>query len=637
MIIENNIKATKGTVLPTSALSDPHVQKIVKYIHKVTNYSIADIEKQIQEEIDRMNENAKKSHVLFGSMAANAVESALFRMFTPDELADPNDISIKGVKSPNAAPEFSRLEFSALIRRIKAENPTLFPLRNFYNKKPIAAPRIVLVPSNDEDTQKKYGSVTTAAATPNGEFIFNTHFMQQCMNYSHVKGIKPNKKKYKSNGGQFPDEYAMLEFLVLHEFYHYSFADFHYQKVLRDDEGKKAKPKIINWVGDFRTNYDLVKAGHIPIPVGLFTDAVNYDTQYTYAEMYNLVKNELKKIQDQQESGQGEGEGGGGGGAGDPEDELDRAQGDDHSHHDDDSAEGEDGEPTDSQGNPIDQDDLEETNKRTRSKIDKQQDSSDAPDTEPGKTVSPTGGRGKGSGDGGTPGAVNWQKVKPRYNWKQLLEKLVKGATSTEVTYQKVHRRNIASIHQVADIGAGVIRPGEKEVESNLVKLCVVIDSSGSMTTAIAEVLANVRKLLMANSNMVAKSFVLTIFATSFKSYLCTFDGKSGTGVPITSVKDVKTRSSAKPISVDVLLSTHESGATNFTSALVEQLSGFAAQKYNILILTDTDIVASGNKEDFLKLYSAHHSQVHLILDSESSWQAVVKSLGISPANISHM
>ena len=302
---ESNVKAARGTVLPTSSLSDPHIQKIISVVQKHTSLPKQQIIDEIDEELARLKEKAAASPLLFNSMLANAVEAALFRMFQPKELMDPLEAALRAAsgKAPNTrnvkspgAPEFNAIDFSALVRRVRVENPTLFPLRNFYNKKPLAAPRIVLVPSKDQVTERKFGKIKTAAATPDGEFIFNTHFMQQCLDFAHAKGIKPKMKKYKSNGGPFPDEYAMIEFLILHEFYHYSQADFHYHKVLKDDEGKKAKGKIINWVGDFRTNYDLIKAGHVPIPVGLYNDEVNYDRQYTYAEMYNLVKNELRKL-----------------------------------------------------------------------------------------------------------------------------------------------------------------------------------------------------------------------------------------------------------------------------------------------------------------------------------------------------
>ncbi len=309
LLDESNVKSAKGTVLPKSSLTDPHVRAIINHIHKTAKVPVKEIEAEIQKEIDRLTKQAQKSPILFNSMLANAVEGALFRMFQPEELMDAQEkllhqkAGTKPIRAgvPSTAPEFNNVDFAALVRRVRVENPTLFPLRNFYNKKPIAAPRIILVPSKDAQTNKEFGDIHTAAATPTGEFIFNTHFMQQCINYAHVAGIKPKMKKYKSNGGPFPDEYAMLEFLILHEFYHYSHADFHYQKVLKDDEGKKAKGKIINWVGDFRTNFDLAKAGHTLIPVCLHNDEINYDRQYTYAEMYNLVKNELKKLKEAEE------------------------------------------------------------------------------------------------------------------------------------------------------------------------------------------------------------------------------------------------------------------------------------------------------------------------------------------------
>ena len=306
-IVESNVKAARGTLVPKSSINDPHIRKIINYIHKNANVPVKQIEDQIQEEVDRLSRQAQKSPLLFNTMLANAVERALFNMFKPKELVDPNEILARvmsgkelpvRVQSPATSPKFNSVDFSALVRRVKIENQSLFPLRNFHDKKPIVSPRIILIPSDDPETQKKFGSIDTAAATPNGEFIFNVHFMQQCLDYAHIAGLKSKFKKYKSNGGQFPDEYAMLEFLILHEFYHYTHADFHYHKVLKDDEGKKAKGKIINWVGDFRTNYDLLKAGHVPIPVGLYNEEVNYDRQKEYAEMYNLVKNELKKLKE---------------------------------------------------------------------------------------------------------------------------------------------------------------------------------------------------------------------------------------------------------------------------------------------------------------------------------------------------
>ena len=356
-------------------------------------------------------------------------------------------------------------------------------------------------------------------------------------------------------------------------------------------------------------------------------------------------------------------QGGGGGGGGQDEDEddfepddaeseLDRQAGDDHSGHSEgddeegevnggeegEEGEGDDKEPTDANGNPIDADDLEEHSKRVSSKTGKQQDSGGDEHGDQGSAGQKGGRGGRGAGGGSlNPRTVDWKGMRPRYDWKTLLARLVRSSNSTEVTYQKVHRRNITSVHVAADTGAGVVRPGEKEVESNLVKLCIVVDSSGSMHEAIKTVLANVQKLLTENSSAVSKSFAFVEFSSDYHMYLCTINGRGGTAVPIKSVKDIGQKGIGKPESIQSLLSRHQGGATNFTENLAAELSAFAAQKYNILIMSDTDIMGSGNKETFLELYAKHHQQVYLILDSRRSWQAVVQAMKGASANISHM
>lgn len=304
-ITEANVKAALGTLFQARTLQDPMVQRIIAYISKEMKLPKQEIEDKIAEELQEAADSAARSPLLFSTYVTMAIERTLFDFFQLDEKAkqaqlmaihhgEDFDIS-PHLHIPKGAPVFDPVTFSQLVRRVKAENPSIFPLRNPFNKKPIASPRIILVPSSDK-ADRQYNDVDTAAATPTGEFIFNKHFMQQCLNYSHVRGKPPKSKKYESNGGTFPDEYALVEFLVLHEFFHYTHGDFHYQEVLEDDEGKRAHPRIINFVGDYRTNYDLIKAGHEPIPMGLYNDLINYDRQSTYEEMYNLVKNELKRL-----------------------------------------------------------------------------------------------------------------------------------------------------------------------------------------------------------------------------------------------------------------------------------------------------------------------------------------------------
>jgi hypothetical protein len=293
---ESNVKTDPSSVFAKMVLADAEVKRIIDFISKHTGKSKTEIEQLLKEEANHAAKMAKKSPLLFTTAEKMVIQATLFRLFDPQ---NPNAMKVPDedpkLPTPRGAPEFDPVIFSALIRRIKAEHDSIFPLRNPFTIKPIISPRIVIVPSKYEE-DKKFNDITTAAATPKGEFIFNKHFMQQCMNYAHVRGIKPQGKKYKSNGGDFPDEYAMLEFLVLHEFYHYTHGDFHYMKTLKDVYGEQADPKLINWVGDYRTNYSLVKAGYEPIPVGLYNEHINYDSKLTYKQMYNAVMEELERL-----------------------------------------------------------------------------------------------------------------------------------------------------------------------------------------------------------------------------------------------------------------------------------------------------------------------------------------------------
>lgn len=332
---------------------------------------------------------------------------------------------------------------------------------------------------------------------------------------------------------------------------------------------------------------------------------------------------------------------GGGGGEGeddddfepdDAESELDRQSGDVHGEGEEDDDEG--GEATDSHGNPIKPEDIEEHSKRTSQKAGKQNQEATKPDPQ-GQT--PSGGRGGRGGGPTTPTSVDYKSIKPRYDWKTLLARLVRSADTTEVTYQKVHRRNVTSVHIATQTGAGVVRPGEKEVPANLVKLAIVVDSSGSMMSSITKVLANVKKLLTDNSNGVARSFVFVEFSSDFHMFVATVSGKSGTAREIKDVSEIRGGGGGKTESLEGLLTRYQGGGTNFTPELTAQLSKLATMGYNVLILTDSDIAAGGNKEDFLALYAKHRQQVYLILDSRDTFHHVAKTMKGASANISHL
>lgn len=288
-----NRKAAEGVVkFSKSSATDPFIIKVANIIATARSVPVADVFTEIGVEVKKVAEIAAKAPTIYHTIVDNLYESELFSMF------EKLNIPVEGT------PKFNKVTFRELREFVRGEHAQFFPLRNFIEKRPHANPAYFFSDDPfDPDTKKsKWASVKTAAATPNGEFIFNIPFMQKLMDWAHLKELKPKGRKYTNHGGPIPWEYAYIEFLVMHEYLHYSEADFYYQQIIPD-----AHPKIINYVGDFRSNYLLVKSGYEQLPIGLFCDKINYDRQNAYIDMYNIVKNEMENF-DPPEGEGGEGE-----------------------------------------------------------------------------------------------------------------------------------------------------------------------------------------------------------------------------------------------------------------------------------------------------------------------------------------
>jgi hypothetical protein len=415
------------------------------------------------------------------------------------------------------------------------------------------------------------------------------------MNFAYAKGMKPKSAKYKSNGGEFPDEWAPIEFLIMHEFYHYTHGDFHFSKVMGGNH------TIHNWVGDFRSNYDLMKAGYAPIPGGLYNDLVNYDRQTSYREMYEIVSAEFNKLNKNEQKK--------------VEDFLGK-MGDDHGEHH--------GQEEPRSGDTPSEEEMENHGKKVTAKLD------DKKDGEKAKSGEGTGGKGPGGRTGGgnpEKSAIDYSKVKPRHNWKQLIEKFVRSSDELETTYQKMHKRNVTGIHLALQTGVGAVRPGEKIVPASLVKLALVVDSSGSMHEHIAKVMANVEAA--SREQGVAKSFLFVEFSNDFTFYLCTSKGNGSSAVEIdSSTLEPK----GKQIPLNDILSKHIGGGTNFSESLVDHLKALCSKKYNVVVMSDSDLSSGGNLEELMNLYKAAPQQVGAIFDSKETYATVIQGMKGAPA-----
>lgn len=579
---------------PTSSLTDQHVKDLIDIIAKNAQVPSQEVEQYIQSKIDAFGDMSQKSPLLYETMVKNAAESEAFTLFWE-----------AGHRVPGA-PEFSNVVFRKLIQKLRIEYDEFFPLRSYIDRRNLVAPVIEVVKNED-------GIVPTASATPNGTFYFNQEFMQALIDYSYLKGIKPKGQKFKANGGSIPDEYAWIEFLIMHEFMHYSNDDFYYQKIIPN-----ADPQIINWVGDFRTNYLLTKSGFEALPTGLFNDKINYDRQSEYIEMYNLVKEEFDKIPKEDQ------------------DELRKAMNERTDDHTEGNKQGEESDVTSDDANPGDLDDHAKTNE---DKVDDGEQGKSKGKSKQGVKGEGEGSEEKGKGSGKPGGAgknpdkykVDVSKIQPRFNWKTIVDRFIKsGLSHTEETYAKPHRRTVTSMDIVRQVGAAAIKPAEVPVEQSDAKLMVIIDNSGSMSSVIEIVVANMKVLfktpMFRRATIIAMKF--SGEAELWKVNIA--QNKAG------KIDQPKDQPKDWNVTADAVLDTSMGGGTYISTGMVARAKAAFAAKYNVILFSDSDVLHGENYTNLLQMFKAAPSQMFIVFDSQRTYAEFRRMSGIASDNISY-
>ena len=593
-------KAAPGQVpFKSSSMSDPHIRAIVDAASAKTGVPAAEIDAVIQKEVDKIKEMKQYSYLLYDTAARNAVESAAFDLIAHSRRDE--------------FEKFDPVTFLKLVEMIQLENDQFFPLRAPGELNYIFTISPILVPSNKKEFQK-FNSIGTAAATNNGEFIFNVPFMQKLMDWSTVEGLKPKGKKYESNGGPIPDAYAYIEFLIMHELLHYSYGDFSHGRRL-----KQYTPTEHNYASDFRSNYMLVKNGFDQLPVGLFSDHINYDRQRTYDEMVDLVHNELKKLPKPLQDKFGE--------------IADRL--DDHS-----SSQGQSTQQPVSGSTPdpdkVHQDIADKLGRRQE--IGSEEEAKNKAGQRPQSSTTPSSGTSKG----GQMGDMSSREreiaaIVPRFNWKTLIKQMITASvTHTDVSYAKPARRSVSGAVIARATGSAAIKPGEKTLEEPQTKLMLVFDTSGSMYGDIPTVLAETQSLLKKLGRL-DNSIGLCFFADSAKYYMANM-GKDvwheieSTNELIKNAPSGKANKGWKSI-----LTKASTGGTDFNSALAGNLNLVATAGFNVMIFSDEGINETDNFGHFKQLWQGHKDRLFFVSNNLSNFRATCQLLGQVPKTFGHL
>lgn len=264
-----------------TTMADPRVQKVISEISAKTGVPAATIQGEMQDEIESYEELGTYSPLLYDTLIQNAAENAAFNNM---------DKSMKAGKLDVTVHKFDWRMFDKLKDYVQLDNKSFFPLQRPGDLTKLYRINRIFVPTNKPEF-KKFNSVSTAAATHGGEFIFNVPFMQQLIDYATMVGEKPTSSKYESNGGDIPDNYCYIEFLIVHELLHFAYGD-----AASGKRFSQYSHTAHNFAMDFRSNYMMVKSGYTQLPLGLFSDDLNFDRIDSYEELIKIVDGEMKKL-----------------------------------------------------------------------------------------------------------------------------------------------------------------------------------------------------------------------------------------------------------------------------------------------------------------------------------------------------
>lgn len=229
----------------------------------------------------------------------------------------------------------------------------------------------------------------------------------------------------------------------------------------------------------------------------------------------------------------------------------------------------------------------------------------------------------------------NEEDIKPAFNWKSLISQFVSNAAPPETTYTRPASRAATQVSIAQQRGAAAVKPGERPGEE-IYKLAFVFDTSGSMSGAIGPALSEARNLLKMQKASTNATLGICFFAHRY--LLVEANLMSNTGWKVDSFKNMgRLVPATEKKSLDIILRSSDTGGTYFGPQLAGELTSIASKGFNIIVFSDTDILADNNWKNFLSLWTSNKRQVFFIAPNLSNYQAIIKKLGIKPNNFGHM
>jgi hypothetical protein len=416
-----------------------------------------------------------------------------------------------------------------------------------------------------------------------------------------------------------------------------------------------------NYATDFRSNYLLVKSGFEQLPIGLFSDHINYDRQETYDQMVDLVHNELKKMpkplqkafqkiasMDQHpQSGQpGEPQ------SGEGEDDGKEGKGKSGEGKEDEAGEPKAGKPGDdtaektSEGDTPTAEEVEKASREIERKLGERKEigSKEEADKKTSSKRDQDTARGERAG-GGPGGRVssdfrNIEDEIARYNprnWRTILQQMIKGSLPKyQPSLARPSRRNVTGAVMIKTMGAAPIKPGLRKLEDPVTKVMLVFDSSGSMHEQIPRVLAEARGICQ----QLGKNTTIGVcfFSGSARYFILNF-GKD-TWAEVKDAAEILNPPSTVKIKQGWknLLGQAITGGTVFDSSIRQNLGQLADKDFNVMLFSDSDIVDEGNNwPNFTAFFKDYADHFFFVATTKEVLLSVTNKLNQRPKNFTYL
>lgn len=283
---------------------------------------------------------------------------------------------------------------------------------------------------------------------------------------------------------------------------------------------------------------------------------------------------------------------------------------------------------------PADEVDIDKVHKEIEERLKKRNQLKDAesakkaqedhPDFKPsaGKAGDP----GKGGGIGQLTGKSD-PFAKPKYNWKQLVRQMIPSGIPQPVSsYAKPSKKAATSMHIAGQTGSAALPPGMRADTSEARKLAFVFDTSGSMHHTINKAMVEIPPLIK-SANFDAAPIGVVFFAGDMRLFQINIRDNTYQEVPSLADMSGDLKKVPKKKNWKTVLTLQAGGGTEFKPSVLMEIKQLIDQGYNIVMFSDSDMLADQNWQNFVWLTVKHREHLAFIADTKSTWKSIVEKL----------